>query len=76
MKCKICKEPASGVVVYNKESNSNTGYIVVDNAVSFDTGSIAKFFYYCASRGVRLTKDHGVVDLCQDCIRAVRISQN
>lgn len=75
MKCKICNERASGVVVYNKESNSKTGYIVVDNAVSFDTSSIAKFFYYCASKGLRL-KSHGVIDLCQECLRAVRISQN
>jgi hypothetical protein len=75
MKCQICKEPAQGVVVFRKESEAKTGYIVLDNSVSFDTDTIAKFLYYCQSKGL-LLKNRGVVDLCHECLRGARILQN
>lgn len=75
MKCQICKEPARQVVLFRKEAESQTGYIVVDNAVSFDTDAIAKFLYYCESKGLHL-KTRGIVELCHECLRGARVSRN
>ena len=77
MKCQICHEPAEQiqVVVYNKEKNSKTGYLVMDNQVLFDSSKIAKFLYFCATKGLRL-KNHDILDLCESCLRNARIDMN
>lgn len=77
MKCQICHEPAEQiqVVVYNKEKNSKTGYLVMDNQVLFDSSKIAKFLYFCATKGLRL-KNRDILDLCESCLRNARIDMN
>jgi hypothetical protein len=77
MKCSICAEPHSGMqtVVFHKESNSSTGYLVLDDQVLFDTTKIAKFLYFCASRGVKV-KNSDMIDLCENCLRSARVGMN
>ena len=75
MKCQICHERADQVIVFKKEQNAKTGYLVIDNSVLFDTGKIAKFLYFCESKGLHL-KGKGVLDLCENCLRGARITMN
>lgn len=75
MKCQICREPARGVVIFRKEEKSKTGYLVLDNSVSFDREQISKFVYYCQSKGLSLKKK-SIIDLCPDCLREAKINLN
>lgn len=75
MQCQICREPAEAVVLFRKEEKSKTGYLVLGNSVSFERERIAKFIYYCQSKGLSLKK-RGMIDLCSDCIREAKIHLN
>lgn len=76
-KCQVCREPVEGtqVVIYNKENNTKTGYLAIDESVLFDSAKIAKFLYFCATRGLRV-KNHDILDLCPGCMITARIELN
>ncbi len=75
--CQICHETSdqTQVVIYNKERNSKTGYLVMDDKVIFDSGKILKFLYYCETRGVH-SGNSAVLDICENCLRSVRVDVN
>jgi hypothetical protein len=75
MKCQICQEHADQVVIFKKEQNAKAGYLVIDDRVVFETDKIAKFLYFCETKGLHL-KARGILDLCENCLRGARITMN
>jgi hypothetical protein len=74
MKCELCHEPLSQVqvVVYGR---SERPYVVFDDRVLSDPALVAKFVYFCATKGLQLN-DNRIVDMCESCLRLARVELN
>jgi hypothetical protein len=75
--CQLCHEPAENtqVIVYHKENNSKTGYLVMDDRVVFDPAKLLKFLYFCETKGFH-AKNRGFFDVCENCLRGARVELN
>jgi hypothetical protein len=76
MKCRICKHPASQVVLYHSESSNRPGYLAIDESVSFDRRAVGCFLHYCATKGLHLGSRRGAVALCGGCLIGARVCLN
>ncbi len=75
--CELCHGAGeqTQLVVYKKEQNARTGYLAMGNRVFFNMHDIAKFLYYCATRGVQ-SQPRAVLAICDPCINAARVGVN
>jgi hypothetical protein len=75
--CELCRDARgrTQVVVYSKDRNARCGYLALDGRVYFDSAAIARFLYFCATRGLA-TRENAVLDVCDECIRSARVGAN